>query len=481
MYNRQLFLASPVKESDLEVGTPTVLTTPLRTVEEVNRYLANIKCNFSVYNGLVYSLNASVFLSNQFIEIDSGIKLLDTPLEDFSSNYSGWQYKKKGYVDKYPVVAILHNVNPGKAILAEKISGSRANLTIRKPLKPVYYLMLVALVQGRAKVVFMPLQYEKYFAKTEQLLFDVNKIYGGDGSYITKSFESTLKPTVFKVGSKEYFAELENRVKDATNKSVIITDKIILANEIKAMMSDWTKARPNLTFDENWDRFCETLNTKIIQVYTTPLPPENVVLPKDVHYFRNKLNYAPPTLEDMIVEYQNGNWVLYDFFNSAFHMNGPFGGFNLKFVEKGKNNNKGGKYEAVYNIFGELMTEDYFSLDMGTYNYCSNQLSVSKHKLLDVDTYSQFGNTPNEIKHDLKEYLKLYSNWNLYEIDSYLNVVINAVPTLINPLAVSYRINMADFFKETKKTTTKIKEYRAILSRLLIDPYIKEYYEMLHT
>ena len=143
-----------------------------------------------------------------------------------------------------------------------------------------------------------------------------------------------------------------------------------------------------LVSDENWLNFCLAFN-KYVQAY--------VEVDKTLHYFRLKLNRAPKTLEDMISlinsSEENDKWTLYSMKNTRYHMFGTNGEFNLKF---GSSKNTGYIYEAVYNKDGVLLTEDNSPINVGTYNYCSDQADKSLHQKLDVKPYKAYGNTPDE-------------------------------------------------------------------------------------
>ncbi len=82
-------------------------------------------------------------------------------------------------------------------------------------------------------------------------------------------------------------------------------------------------------------------------------------------------------------------WVLCDIEDSLFHMNGEDGFYNVKFVSIC------GKYEAVYNKAGELLTAENDALNMGTYNYYSYLKNDKVHGIYDVIPYVFFGNTLN--------------------------------------------------------------------------------------
>lgn len=80
--------------------------------------------------------------------------------------------------------------------------------------------------------------------------------------------------------------------------------------------------------------------------------------------------------------------------NTRYHMSGTDGEYNLKF---GSSKNTGYIYEAVYNKDGILLTENNSPINMGTYNYCSDQADKALYQKLDVKPYKEYGNTSDEI------------------------------------------------------------------------------------
>jgi hypothetical protein len=104
---------------------------------------------------------------------------------------------------------------------------------------------------------------------------------------------------------------------------------------------------------------------------------------EEVHYFRNQLNRAPASLEEL--GKQSSDWKLLSAGKSIFHMQGENGLKNLKFVSVD------GRFEAVYNEEGELVTD---SINMGSYNYAPSTTEGSfMHYTYDVDPYYKWGNT----------------------------------------------------------------------------------------
>ena len=58
-----------------------------------------------------------------------------------------------------------------------------------------------------------------------------------------------------------------------------------------------------------------------------------------------------------------------------------------------KNISRGdGRYEAVYNKNGNLLTEQNDPINMGTYNYCGPSINWVTHYLLDMAKYNKWGN-----------------------------------------------------------------------------------------
>jgi len=135
---------------------------------------------------------------------------------------------------------------------------------------------------------------------------------------------------------------------------------------------------------EDHIKICEEIN-HLIDIQGGPLT-------QDEHYLRNKLNYAPLSLDDMLLEIKNKNtlnWQLMPPRDSALHMFGLDGEYNVKFVSGN------GMFEAVYDKNGVLLNEDNDPINMGTYNYANPTTDVKKHSIYDVAPYYIWGNTKN--------------------------------------------------------------------------------------
>ena len=166
-------------------------------------------------------------------------------------------------------------------------------------------------------------------------------------------------------------------------------EKAICKASIDIMMKDVNNCEEYLQYisDEDWTKFCLYFN-KHVQEYR--------IVDKELHYFRLKLNRAPETLDDMIdlinSSKKDDKWKLYSMLDTRYHMFGTDGEFNLKF---GSSKNTGYCFEAVYNKDGKLLTEENSPVNIGTYNYCSDQADEDLHQELDVKPYKEFGNTPD--------------------------------------------------------------------------------------
>ena len=209
-----------------------------------------------------------------------------------------------------------------------------------------------------------------------------------------------LKFTYFpKFGTEEYIQNTEQKYEG-------------VEHQIKHMMSTVNRCKyTDLVDDENWLKFNQYFNEKIKEyVYSNTdertlwlceksdtYAKKHIVITEDMHYFRIKLNRAPATLDEMINEINSSDtddkWTLYPMQNTRYHMFGEDGEYNLKF---GSSKNSDYCYEAVYNKDGILLTENNSPINMGTYNYCSDQKDSKLHQLLDVIPYKVLGNTPDE-------------------------------------------------------------------------------------
>jgi hypothetical protein len=126
----------------------------------------------------------------------------------------------------------------------------------------------------------------------------------------------------------------------------------------------------------------------------------DTAMTSDIHYFRNKLNRAPATLNAMVALNdalpESQKWRLYSLGESLYHINDSkylldkalSGDFNLKFVSAD------GMYEAVYDKSGTLLTQYNDPVNMGTFNYGNNYTGGAlAHFELDMVPYGVLNGT----------------------------------------------------------------------------------------
>ncbi|EWM54116.1 dockerin type I domain-containing protein [Ruminococcus flavefaciens] len=187
--------------------------------------------------------------------------------------------------------------------------------------------------------------------------------------------------------SEKYFEDLIERTKNQVNPfdDVKVPFKKYCKQLADNMMEDFEKYENkfdmNTIPDDRWEAFVETF------VFCVK---EYGEITQEMHYFRNKLNRAPATLDDLIAE--KGEWELLSPFTSMYHMNNtdfsPRGEYNVKFISTN------GHYEAVYNKEGILLTEYNDPDNMGTFNYTSPNsiIDFTSHQKYDVKPYNNWGN-----------------------------------------------------------------------------------------
>ncbi len=117
-----------------------------------------------------------------------------------------------------------------------------------------------------------------------------------------------------------------------------------------------------------------------------------VSTPKE-HYFRNNFDRAPATLDEMVnticnTENEPFHWRLLPISSTLYHMIGPNGEYNLKFLSRD------GHFEVVYNLAGQKLSTTVDPQNMGTFNYSSPVDDLAKHASYDVDPYLNWKNTP---------------------------------------------------------------------------------------
>lgn len=165
---------------------------------------------------------------------------------------------------------------------------------------------------------------------------------------------------------------------------------------LRKIMSDVRnqKAKLEALEEQAFQRLCNRINT-LIERQVGPRTAEE-------HYFRNYLNRGVPrTLEEMVTLINASppgrKWKLQSPKQAAFHMQGPDGVYNVKFVSPD------GHFEAVYDKEGILLTEANDPINMGTYNYADPARELFKHVLYDVSPFGDWGNSAATSNFELYE------------------------------------------------------------------------------
>ena len=270
-----------------------------------------------------------------------------------------------------------------------------------------------------------------------------------------------LKFTYFpKFGTEEYIQNTEQKYEG-------------VEHQIKHMMSTVDRCKyTDLVDDENWLKFCEYFNGRVL---------EYGKVTQKIHYFRLKLNRTPESFVKLCSN--SSNWFIYTKKHTAYHMNNGYfessnendypsystygNEYNMKFVDKyGMNEvvvtpNKdlsGMSNEDIYNYLTDathwqILTDDYqkaksnsnFKYDpvnVGTYNYAAydfnyinldgsiKETSSDLHNLFDVYPYLKklkkgknwgniycliYGNTRQQ-RDDNYDYYKENADYDIYDM-----------------------------------------------------------------
>ena len=199
------------------------------------------------------------------------------------------------------------------------------------------------------------------------------------------------------LGSEAYLKGLRERVAQSCN-GLVGDYTFFCAVKVELMMDDYDSyskhSDPDDIPDEMWDAYCTEFNVAIRGFASVT---------EDIHYFRNKLNRAPATREELIAEKEK--WKLLKIESSRYHIYGEDGVFNTKFVSNGE-----GKYEGVYDKDGLLLTEENDPDNMGTYNYCDYTINLYLHGVLDVATYKKWGNVKGYPAGEARSVKDFYAN-----------------------------------------------------------------------
>ena len=201
------------------------------------------------------------------------------------------------------------------------------------------------------------------------------------------------------LGSAAYLKKLRKR---APLSHIYINDSYSHLCDVKykLMMEDYYSYSehhdPKVIPNKLWDNYCTEFNEAIRGSF--------VKVTEEIHYFRNNLNRAPDTRDELMAEKKK--WRLMSVSNSRYHIYGNEGLFNTKFVSKDGE----GKYEGVYNKSGILLTEKNDPINMGTYNYCGSSKNLVLHYIMDMDPFYKYGNLKGYPARAARSIKDFYSN-----------------------------------------------------------------------
>lgn len=187
------------------------------------------------------------------------------------------------------------------------------------------------------------------------------------------AFKGTLIADDNRLGSSKYVAKKTGMAARSGSR-----------NALTAIMNDVDKNRAQIDNNDPHN---------ILRLYrlVSSLVYRTGYVDKEVHYFRNKLNRTPESLNKLMSLNSslpmNKRWVLLDVMNSTYHIQGADGEYNLKFLSAE------GFCEAVYNKYGILLDQKNDPVNMGTFNYAAGIKEANAHEKYDVIPYLKWGNT----------------------------------------------------------------------------------------
>ena len=175
--------------------------------------------------------------------------------------------------------------------------------------------------------------------------------------------------------------------------------------QIKHMMSTVNRCKyTDLVSDEDWLRFCEYFNERVL---------EYGKITQDIHYFRLKLNRTPESFADLVAEKEN--WRIYTKDNTRYHEN------NCRLSEEAFNNSKLSDsidYATYKSYFSETQ---YISTNEAypSYSTYGNEYNM---KFVDIYGMNEVVVTPDtdlsQMSDDeIQNYLKDASHWQILTAD----------------------------------------------------------------
>lgn len=197
----------------------------------------------------------------------------------------------------------------------------------------------------------------------------------------------------YKLGSQGWADKVEEKMENYKKNPNYEPEKVVLwemMKETKEFKKELVTIKKDYVDNSYNDPAFRTFYTKF-NGFVGMMNPTGIT--KEIHYFRNVLgeDIAPETLDELIKLNKkliyNNKWDMLPVDMAAFHMNGPDGIYNTKFV-LGTDQ----YFEAVYSKNGSLLSEKTNPVNMGTYNYFGPE-NAKKHKAFDVDPYFQWDNS----------------------------------------------------------------------------------------
>ena len=198
-----------------------------------------------------------------------------------------------------------------------------------------------------------------------------------------------LKFTYFpKFGTEEYIQNTEQKYEG-------------VEHQIKHMMSTVNRCKyTDLVDDENWLKFCEYFNGRVL---------EYGKVTQKIHYFRLKLNRTPESFEELVNN--SGHWYLYDKKHTRYHMN------NCRYEESDFDESK-----IDYSTYKKYFSDTEFISTDNAYPSYSTYGNEYNMKFVDIYGMNEVVVTPNKdlsgmTHEEIYTYLLKASNWQILTAD----------------------------------------------------------------
>ena len=171
--------------------------------------------------------------------------------------------------------------------------------------------------------------------------------------------------------------------------------------QIKHMMSTVNRCKyTDLVDDENWLKFCEYFNGRVL---------EYGKVTQKIHYFRLKLNRTPESFEELVNN--SGQWYLYDKKHTRYHMN------NCRYEESDFDESK-----IDYSTYKKYFSDTEFISTDNAYPSYSTYGNEYNMKFVDIYGMNEVVVTPNKdlsgmTHEEIYTYLLKASNWQILTAD----------------------------------------------------------------